>query len=587
MKRRDFIKNAGLALSAAFVPHMAFPSFLRGDTPASQSNHRLYNGIALPSVWPPRNMTMNYDPMPLPYLKNRPEIIPIDVGRQLFVDNFLIEQTDMERKSYIPRKMSFNPVLRPETELEQGIYGIPGATAKDGGVWWDPKDELFKMWYEAGWLYRMAYATSKDGIHWERPNLDVVPGTNQITPEIVADSSTVWLDHFTKNPNERFKMFLRSPNSIPGSTERFNYGFSMVSPDGIHWGKPVKTGPCGDRSTIFYNPFRRKWVYSLRNPENINRVPIGRFRYYHEHSDFMEGAKWTKEDLIFWLGADYLDDPDPYMGDKAQLYNLSAVPYESIMLSLPQIHLGPSNERCREAGVPKITELKVAYSRDGFYWDRTDRQPFIPAERKEGSWDRGYVQSVGGLCTIVGTQLWFYYIGFEGNKKKKSSVYEKNGMHANGSTGVAVLRRDGFVSYSAQKEKGTLLTRPLSFSGEYLFVNVNCPNGELRVEILDADNHVMPGFSADDCKPLSTDSTIAQIKWKNKKDLSAIKGRPVRFKFYLTNGDLYSFWVSPNIEGASNGYNAAGGPGFSGGIDIEGRKAYKKAENFPNLLERC
>lgn len=200
---------------------------------------------------------MNYDPMPTPYLINRPEIIPIDLGRQLLVDNFLIEQTDMERRSYTPRKMSFNPVLKPETELEQGIYGIPGASAKDGGVWWDPKDQLFKMWYEAGWLHRMAYATSKDGIYWERPNLDIVPGTNQIVPEIVADSSTVWLDHFTQNDEERFKMFLRSPNSIPGSTERFNYGFSMVSPDGIHWGKPVKTGPCGDRSTMFYNPFRQ------------------------------------------------------------------------------------------------------------------------------------------------------------------------------------------------------------------------------------------------------------------------------------------------------------------------------------------
>ena len=584
MKRRDFIRNAGLALSTAFIPNIAFPSFLRGGASPSSA---LYNGITLPDVWPPRNISMNYDPMPLPYLTNRPEIVPIDLGRQLFVDNFLIEQTDMERRSYTPRKMSFNPVLKPETELEQGTYGIPGASAKDGGVWWDPKDNIFKMWYEAGWLHRMASATSKDGIHCERPNLDVVAGPTQIGPEIVADSSTVWLDHFTKNPEERFKMFLRSPNSIPGSTERFNYGFSMVSPDGIHWGKPVKTGPCGDRSTMFYNPFRQKWVYSLRNPENINRVPIGRFRYYHEHPNFLEGAKWTKEDLIFWLGADYLDDPDPYIGDKAQLYNLSAVPYESIMLSLPQIHLGPSNERCREAGVPKITELKVAYSRDGFYWDRTDRHTFIPAERKADSWDRGYVQSVGGLCTIVGDQLWFYYIGFEGNKKKKSTVYEKNGMHANGSTGVAVLRRDGFVSYSAQKEKGTLVTRPVTFTGEYLFVNVNCPNGELKVEVLDADNKVIQGFSANDCKPLTVDSTIAQIRWKNKKDLSTLKSQSVRFKFYLTNGDLYSFWVSPDTEGASNGYNAAGGPGFSGGIDKEGMRAYKKAQDFPNLLERC
>lgn len=582
MKRRDFIKNAGLALSAAFIPKLAFPSFLEGNTPHT---NLLYNGITLPTVWPPKNIHMNYEPMPLPYLNKRPEVVPIDVGRQLFVDNFLIEQTDMKRKSYIPRKMRFNPILKPKTELEQGNYGNPGATAKDGGVWWDPKDHLFKMWYEAGWLQTMAYATSKDGVHWDRPNLDIIPGTNQIVPEIVADSSTVWLDHYTKNPQERFKMFLRSPNSAPGSTERFNYGFSMVSPDGIHWGKPVKTGPCGDRSTMFYNPFRQKWVYSLRNSGNVNRIPVGRFRHYHEHSDFLKGAEWTKEDLFFWLGADYLDDPDPYIGDKAQLYNLSAVPYESIMLSLPQIHLGPSNERCRDAGVPKITELKVAYSRDGFHWDRTDRETFIPAERKEGSWDRGYVQSVGGLCAIVGDQLWFYYIGFQGNTKKKSSTYEKNGMHSNGSTGMAVLRRDGFVSFSAEKAKGTLLTRPVKFTGEYLFVNVNCPKGELKVEVLDMDNNILLGYAADDCRPISLDSTITVIKWRNKKDLSAFKDTPVRFKFYLTNGDLYSFWVSPDTEGSSRGYNAAGGPGFNGGIDMEGIKAYKKAEEFPNLLE--
>ena len=95
MKRRDFIKNASLALSAAFVPNIAFPSFLRGGAPL---NNVLYNGVALPDVWPPRNIGMNYDPMPTPYLINRPEIIPIDLGRQLLVDNFLIEQTDIRYK---------------------------------------------------------------------------------------------------------------------------------------------------------------------------------------------------------------------------------------------------------------------------------------------------------------------------------------------------------------------------------------------------------------------------------------------------------------------------------------------------------
>ena len=38
-----------------------------------------------------------------------------------------------------------------------------------------------------------------------------------------------------------------------------------VSPDGIHWSEPVAKSPgIGDRTTAFYNPFRKMWVMSLR-----------------------------------------------------------------------------------------------------------------------------------------------------------------------------------------------------------------------------------------------------------------------------------------------------------------------------------
>lgn len=541
----------------------------------------LSNGVTFPDVWPP-HPHLNYDPMPLPYLNEyRPAVIPIDNGRQLLVDSFLIEESTLERVAHQPRKISSNPVLKPETPLEMGNYGTPGASAKDGGMWWDPADGIFKMWYEAGWLNKMAYATSTDGIHWNRPDLDVVPGTNEIVPDIVADASTVWLDHFTDNPNERFKMFLRSPNSIPGSKERFNYGNCMVSADGIHWSAPVKTGRCGDRSTIFYNPFRKVWVYSLRNAGNVANSAIGRYRVYHESPDFMEGAKWDYDSLRFWCGADYLDRPDAYINEKAQLYNLSATPYESIMLALPQVHLGPDNSVCKMRGVPKITELKVAYSRDGFNWDRSDRDVFICAERHPGAWDRGYVQSVGGICAVVGDQLWFYYIGFSGNDKKRSNIYEHNGMHYGGSTGIAVMRRDGFVSHNATDTTGMLLTRPVKFSGNHLFVNADMDKGgELRAEILDENGDVIPGYEADKCIPVTGDSTIAGVTWKGKKNLAELAGKPVKFRFTVSDGALYSFWVSPSEAGESGGYNAAGGPGFTGGTDTEGINAYKVARKY-------
>jgi hypothetical protein len=43
--------------------------------------------------------------------------------------------------------------------------------------------------------------------------------------------------------------------------------------------------------------------------------------------------------------------------------------------------------------------------------------------------------------------------------------------------------------------------------------------------------------------------------------LASLAGKPVRFRFHLTNGRLYAFWVSRDESGRSDGYLAAGGPG--------------------------
>jgi hypothetical protein len=51
-------------------------------------------------------------------------------------------------------------------------------------------------------------------------------------------------------------------------------------------------------------------------------------------------------------------------------------------------------------------------------------------------------------------------------------------------------------------------------------------------------------------------------------DLSTLAGQPVRIRFTLTNGELYAFWVSPDVCGASHGYVAGGGPKFSGSRDL-------------------
>ena len=80
----------------------------------------LYNGIQLPSPWPPNPAMPPPDPVTPYYLVNPPAVIPIDVGRQLFVDDFLVSQTTLTRSFHLPTYHSANPVLKADRSWETG-----------------------------------------------------------------------------------------------------------------------------------------------------------------------------------------------------------------------------------------------------------------------------------------------------------------------------------------------------------------------------------------------------------------------------------------------------------------------------------
>lgn len=517
-----------------------------------------YNGIAEPAEWPPRMQDpASRQPMRVPYLETPPETVPVDAGRQLFVDDFLIAGTSLVRTFHRPAKHPGNPVFFPRTSYEYNDQLPPTTIPKCGAIWYDDRDRRFKMWYMASYLGVMAYATSEDGLHWERPELDVVPGTNLVLPpDLHPDSGTVWFDRETDDASQRFKLLMREPN--PPDNGYFP-ALMMASSDGIHWSKPVPTGPMEDRSTIFYNPFRRKWVQSIRR-----WGPHGRCRAYWEAGEFFASGRWEAGQPPYWVGADCLDEA----GDTPpQLYNLDAVAYESLMLGFFQIHKGPPNQVGEATGMPKLTELVLATSRDGFHWHRPDRRPFIGARREPGSWEYGYVESTGGVCLIVGDEVWFYYSAYAGDPKRITGNWQNSGMYANGATGLATLRRDGFVSMQARHTGAILITRPLTFNGDRLFVNAGTAGADLTVECLDEKHQPIAPFTRTQCRGFRGNSTCAEIRWDGVESLAALRGRPVRLRFQLDRGDLYSFWITDSPRGASHGYLAAGGPGLSGPRD--------------------
>ena len=515
---------------------------------------------------------------PVPSMTKPTGPINIDVGRQLFVDDYLIAETTLKR-TFHPAQVHDGPVLKAETELETKGGTAEGAVLFDGGVWFDPQAQLFKMWYHAGFRDGICYATSKDGLHWARPQLDIAPGGNRVLPfqqGWALSGFSVALDQHTRDPAQRFKMlaYHRYKNRFPGDQGEDNPPAKMyVSADGLHWGEPqlVKCFT-GDNASMFFDPFRQYWVFSTRNRipsvarpgavDSQGKPATVRARFRFEGPDFLQTGL-TANKALLWLKPDALDKPDPEFNVDPELYKFGAVAYESIMLGAAGMFYGPQNDVAKQLQRPKLVDLQLAYSRDGVNYPRPSRAAFIVCARQPGTWNRAYLHAANGVCCLVGEELWFYFGAWSGQSQRKDAEY----VMAGGSVGLATLRRDGFASMDADINGGVLTTPPVIFSGSFPFVNYAARGGELRAELLDAEGNVIAPFSVGNAVALNAESTKARLAWKDAVDFAGLAGRPVRFRFHLTNAQLYAFWVSAKENGASGGYVAAGGPGLTGPKD--------------------
>ena len=116
--------------------------------------------------------------------------IVIGSEKQLFIDDLIIKRTEFISKVLNrPRKHAAGPVLKPERKWEGNFLAV-------SSVIYDQEEGLFKMWYVPNLITAQqppgrlenyenllrasnykeeldltCYAISRDGIHWERPEL--------------------------------------------------------------------------------------------------------------------------------------------------------------------------------------------------------------------------------------------------------------------------------------------------------------------------------------------------------------------------------------------------------------------------------
>ena len=107
----------------------------------------------------------------------------VDIGnrKQHFLDDLLIDEASrISHYMNRPNKHAGNPIIVADRPWEQGrSRGETGDVQLVGQtVLYDEEENLFKMWYLPSALpdgrRPWCYATSTDGLNWEKPDLGLI-----------------------------------------------------------------------------------------------------------------------------------------------------------------------------------------------------------------------------------------------------------------------------------------------------------------------------------------------------------------------------------------------------------------------------
>ena len=461
--------------------------------------------------------------------------------RELFLDDERIESAYQVGRVVHPAKTTPQPVIRADKPWEGSAY-IYGSVYKMG--------DTYRMWYTAynnlAPNYHTAYAESKDGLTWTKPNLGLVEFHGSKDNNLVPGHGTVAYN--SDAPPERRYTAMGFQKGEVNKTLGYYVWFS---PDGIKWTRASEKPALldGDVSNISYDPVEKRYIATIKKRMFTARTP-GIYERTAFVSTSPDGVTWTQP----WIGVsgDYADDGavEAMGGLEAQIYGMPVSRYESTYIGFPWVFqiVNYTAGRSKQTGDGPV-QVQIASSRDLTRWARPVRDPII-LPGQPGSWNDGAHYTASNFL-VDDEKITMYYGAFSLGHGGSDPKDPHRGNNV-GQSGMATWRRDGWVSLTNASmpglgNPGQVTTKPLKFDGKSLHVNaVVRPEGSLKIEVLDAaDNKPIDGFGADQSVATSGDQLDAKVEWAGGKSLDDLAGREVRLRFVMVGVDLYSYWVTP------------------------------------------
>ena len=445
---------------------------------------------------------------------------PFDVGHKWVVladDYYLEDKLGVKRVIGHVMKSANNPLVSADQPWEDAINWPH--------VIYDSQKGVYHMWYtvwnsaayhqrnerypahskermqaiaeatrQHWYAYFLCYATSRDGKHWEKPNLGLHPFRDYTRTNIVmvgdseVEQTNIWMNEDQSDPAKRFLM------TYTDNLQRDDLWESLMlaySGDGIHWTvdrtvSPLLTHdtPDGSYQTMF-DAERNRWLLfrrpdyhsaaTVREPGPFATVPPQ--RRFGVSTNNRLGPGWSYPALVLV--------PDEAVS-RRDIDTMYVFREGTDYLAL----LGEMDDK--EEG---LQEVHLALSHDGLHWSWFPYLPPLIPRGPKGSWDAGQIQPPKNI--VAGREYSSMYFTGVNIGQRVEAGYDSN-------IGMARIRTGRWIGLASDANGGYAMTRQLIVSGNHLEINYQgingaymrpvqgkFPRGFIQVELLKRNNRTL------------------------------------------------------------------------------------------------
>ena len=520
-------------------------------------------------------------------------MVPLDTTPRTHVLFFDMQEianlNNLRRTVSEAKKHPLNPVLP--------LGGIDEWDSVEAAPWvgrtvlYDDQDRLFKAWYvginvnftdhyvpyppgsprgEGRLLplqeYSTGYATSHDGVRWDKPKLGLYEFEGSKENNICFRGwGSVLKDLAEEDPAKRYKFISKGP-------DRDQYGIYRdvrldFSSDGVHWNKgpkiemPQWEGK-GPDIVAFYRDdqdtdSQRRYKLVWQTKDKANKPGPGSGR--------VKNLAWSS-DAVTWTACPANPFLTPNDSTEQENHFLGIHPYRgwSIMLyeygwwhPTPRAHsarryngldlvMNGENAGCFDY----CSDIRLAASRDGVDYTRIEPQQRVISRGEAGAWDAGLLV-VSDKVAIKDDEIYLFYCG--NGQECGGFMTDRRGSRAS-RMGFATLGIDRFTYLETcdGDSYGEALTTKIKVQDAdqaELVINLSDTDpirSWVEIDVLDADrNEPIAGYACDDCAIIDEDSLAAPVRWKGGQTLGGVSCQNIQLRFRIYGAaKLYSFWFS-------------------------------------------